>query len=94
MTDGFACAYTPTRIERFWRRLGYRYHLGDEPDGVDELPGWMCTTTRMHFGVLDRLRLILTGRLTIQLVQHLPARCDFAKNRLDWKIEPPGGTGE
>ena len=48
----------PTWRERLWRRLGYRYHLGEDPEGVDALAGWMCTESRMHFGVADRLRLL------------------------------------
>lgn len=87
---GYAVSHTPTKQERLWRSLGYRYHLGEEPDGIDSLSGWMCTSTRMQFGIADRLRLLLTGRLHIRLVQHLPVKCDFAKNRLDWEIVPPG----
>lgn len=83
-------AYKPTTIERVWRALGFSYHLGDEPEGVDGLEGWMCTETRLHFGIADRLRLLVTGRLHITLVQHLPVRCDWAKNRLDWQIKYPG----
>lgn len=82
--------YKSTAVERFWRALGFRYHLGDEPDGIDGLEGWMCTKTWLHFSFADRLRLLMTGRLHITLVQHLPVRCDWAKNRLDWQIKHPG----
>lgn len=82
--------YQPTRAERAWRWLGFRYHLGDEPEGIDQLKFWMCTETRMRFGVADRLRLLLTGRLHMRLVQHLPVECAFAKNRFDWEIKAPG----
>lgn len=82
--------YRPTLAERMWRRLGFRYHLGDDPKDSDKLPGWMCTETRMRFSLADRLRLLLTGRLYIRLVQHTPVQCDFSRNRLDWHIEPPG----
>lgn len=81
--------HTPSLALRAMRWLGFRYHLGDEPkDPPTE--GWMCTETRMRFGWADRMRLLLTGRLYIRLVQHLPVRCDYAKNRLDWHIEPWG----
>jgi hypothetical protein len=86
---GYA-VHTPTVAERMWRRLGFRYHLGDEPKDTDKMEGWMCTETRMQFGIADRLRLLLTGKLYIRLVQHLPVKCDYAKNRLDWHIEAPG----
>lgn len=89
-TQNFAMHYQPTRRERLWRWLGFRYHLGDTPDGADDLPGWMCTETRMHLSVADRVRLLVTGRLHLKLVQHLPVQCDFAKNRFDWRIVAPG----
>lgn len=85
-----AMVYRPTMTERFWRALGFRYHLGEEPEGTETLPGWMCTETHMHFGISDRLRLLLTGRLRIRLMQHLPVVCDFSRNRMDWEIERPG----
>lgn len=82
--------HVPTWREKMWRRLGFRYHLGDDPKDIDTLPGWMCTETRMRFGIADRLRLLLTGKLHLRLVQHLPVKCDFSKNRLDWQINAPG----
>lgn len=82
--------HCPSRTARFWRAVGFRYHLGDSPDDVDALPGWMVTETRMHFGVFDRLRLLMTGRLYIRLTQHLPVECEFSRNRLDWHIKHPG----
>ncbi len=85
-----AMEYRPTLIERIWRALGFSYHLGAEPGDIDTLPGWMCTETRMHFGFRDRLRLLISGRLHLKLVQHTPVQCDFSRNRLDWQIEPPG----
>lgn len=88
INNGFV-TYTPTRSERFWRALGFRYHLGDEPEGIDQLKGWMCTETRMRLSFADRVRLLLTGRLHLRLVQHLPVECDFAKNRFDWEIKAP-----
>lgn len=82
--------YTPTRSERFWRALGFRYHLGEEPEGIDQLKGWMCTEMRMHLSFADRVRLLLTGRIHLRLVQLLPVECEFAKNRFDWEIKAPG----
>jgi hypothetical protein len=90
IAESGAYHHVPTWRERAWRRLGYRYHLGDEPPDTDALPGWMCTETRMRFGWPDRLRLLLTGRLHLRLVQYLPVQCDYAKNRLDWQIDRPG----
>lgn len=85
-----AMYHVPTLWERLMKRLGYRYHLGEEPPEIDGLPGWMCTETRMRFGAADRVRLLLTGRLHLRLVQYLPVQCDYAKNRLDYQINAPG----
>lgn len=85
-----AMEHRPSWRARAWRRLGFRYHLGEDPKDADSLPGWMCTETRMHFSFGDRLRLLLTGKLHIRIVQHTPVQCDFSRNRLDWEIEPPG----
>lgn len=82
--------YSPTLAERIWRRLGFRYHIGEEPEDIEQLKGWMCTETRMRFGFADRLRLLLSGRLHIRLVQHLPVECEFSKNCVDWEIKAPG----
>ena len=83
--------HKPSLALRFWRRLGFRYHLGEDPKDTDKMEGWMCTETRMQFSLPDRIRILLSGRLYIRLVQHTPVRCDYSKNRLDWHIEPPGG---
>jgi len=84
--------YAPeTFRQKFWRAMGFRTHLGKEPDGVDSLTGWMRTDMRHRFGWLDRLRLLMTGRLNVTLILHTdtpdPQVC---KNRLDWRIVPPG----
>lgn len=80
----------PTIAQRLWRKLGYRYHLGDDPADIDTLPGWMCTESMMHFGIADRLRLLLTGRLRISIKHHMPVQPEFSKNRFDWMIYAPG----
>lgn len=85
-----AMYHVPTRRERLWRSLGYRYHLGEEPEGIDAMPGWMCTESRIHFGWSDRLRLLLSGRLHMRLVQHTTVQIEVAKNRFDWHIPAPG----
>lgn len=88
-TDG-AFHHVPTWRELMWRRLGYRYHLGDEPDGFDAMNGWMCTDVRLDFSAADRLRLLVSGRLRMRLVQHTTVQVEETKNRFDWHILAPG----
>lgn len=85
-----AMYHVPTLRERAWRWLGYRYHLGDEPEGIDAMQGWMCTENRMHFSMSDRIRLLVSGRLHMRLVQHTSVQVEGTKNRLDWHILAPG----
>lgn len=87
---GYAMIYVPTRMERFWRAMGFRFHHGEEPEGVDELPGWMRSEIGLNFSFSDRLRLLLTGRLRLTMTQYTSVQCDVAKNRLDWSIKAPG----
>lgn len=86
--DGQGFSYTPTCRERFIRALGFRYHLGDEPSGAEQLQGWMRTDVRMRFAFADRLRLLLTGRLHISVITHMdtpsPSRC---LSRTDWMVK-------
>jgi hypothetical protein len=50
----------------------------------------MCTETRLNFGLADRVRLLLTGRLHMRLVQHTTVQVENTKNRFDWQILAPG----
>src|SRR5258708_6478688 len=98
MTDGtqnFAMVHVPTLAERFWWRLGFCYHLGDEPADIDgdALPGWMMTETHFSFSVADRLRLLLTGRLRVRTTSSIDTPSPtIVKNRLDWQVFAPGET--
>jgi hypothetical protein len=85
-----AMMHAPTVRERFWRALGFRYRLGDEPEGIEKMKGWMQTRSRIDFSLLDRLRLLLTGRLSIILTQHTDSEVASCVNRLDFQIKAPG----
>lgn len=83
--------YVPTLRERFWRAAGFRYHHGDDPPDIEALTGWMKTDIRIHFDFMDRLRLLLTGKLFVASVVHIdtpsPTIC---KSRVDFMIYAPG----
>ncbi len=87
----FAMEYQPTLAERFWRKIGFQYHLGNEPEDVDAMLGWQCTVTRLELSFLDRLRLLTTGRIILKTVQHTDTPSpEVIKTRFDWHILPPG----
>lgn len=89
--QNFAYVRTPTFMERAWRRLGFHYHLGDEPEGIDGMAGWMKTDITLCFGWSDRLRLLLTGRLFVASVVHTDTpSAMICKSRVDWRIHAPG----
>lgn len=91
MNDGYAAVARPTWRQRIFRKLGWRFHLGDEPEGVDGWSGWVKTEIMLKFSVLDRIRLLFSGHLRVYSIVHSdapsPLRC---KSRVDYWIVPPG----
>lgn len=92
MTDSQAyyVEYKPSLIERFWRKIGFHFHLGEhEPD--EPWLGWMQTRSRVYFGWQDRLRLLVSGHLELQHTFHIDTPSpDKIHTRFDWEIVPPG----
>lgn len=85
--------YVPTWRERFWRKLGFRFHLGDEPEKPvpDPFVGWMQNKCSFHFGCGARLLLLITGRLEVTTTFDLDTPSpDKIRTRLDWQIKAPG----
>ena len=79
----------PTRAQRFWRFMGFKFHLGEDPPGIDLLPGWMQTRMRLHFSWADRLRLLFSGRLHISSSVYFDTPSpNVCKSRMDWHILP------
>jgi len=84
----------PTRAQRFWRWCGFRFHLGNDVAADDYVgwKGWMQTRSGLHFGFMDRLRILVSGRLHLQHTFHLDTPSpDKIHTRFDWHILPPGG---
>jgi len=89
---GYAQAHTPTKRERFWRALGFRFHLGDEPENPPQI-GWISHDTTFHLNWRDRLRLLVSGRFKLGFVLYTdtPSPTNI-KARTDWQILPPGNS--
>jgi hypothetical protein len=81
----------PTFWQLFWSRIGFSYHLGDEPKGSELLPGWVQTKIGLHFDFADRIRLLFAGKLIITSTVYMdspsPQTC---MSRMDWHILKPG----
>lgn len=85
----FAMEYKPSIWERFWRGMGYRHHLNELPDDP-ELPGWLMNEAYIHFGWLDRFRLLLTGRLYLTTRMATNVSVEHASSALSFRIGYPG----
>lgn len=89
--DSGALYHASTWSERLWRWLGFRYHLGDEPDNLEHLPGWICTNAGLNLCWRDRLRLLVSGRLRLKVIVHTDTDSPLVcKSRFDWHILRPG----
>ncbi len=88
----FAVEYRPTFMRRAWRRLGWCYHLVDLPETpeVERMPGWAMTHVRLEFSIGDRLRLLLTGRVRLDIRQKLSADVADIVSATSIEILPPG----
>lgn len=87
---GHYMIYKPTLGDRAARFLGYRFDLGDEPDGHEQLTGgWAKTETRLKFSMLGRLRLLFSGRLKIDLTHYAADPIHTMKSRVDLRIYAP-----
>lgn len=82
--------YRPTWRDRLWRRLGFRYHLGNEPDETVGMDKWIMTEQRFAFSLADRLRLLLTGNLHVRIATHFSEDLSLSHSRVDWQILKPG----
>jgi hypothetical protein len=68
-TDGHVYFRPPTFWERFWPRLGFHRGRAPRPD-EDELkegwaPSWLIVETYVRLGWMDRLRVLLSGKLHV-----------------------------
>ena len=84
-------SYRPTIIDRLRRKAGYRFHYADEPPEFDPAKhvGWMKTVTTFKFDFADRIRLLLTGRLRIEIAQYTTQQVDESVNAVSYKIFAP-----
>lgn len=90
-TQAFYQEYRPSLRERFWRKMGFRFHLGDDGKDTTAFQGRMKTRTRFRFCWSDRLRLLLTGRLEVTISNDIDTPSpDKIHTRMDWQIKAPG----
>lgn len=90
MNQNTAMEYRPNWRERLCRRLGYRYHLAELPDGIEDvMPGWMVTNSVIHFSMADRIRLLFSGELRMETRHALDAKVDDVISAMSFRIGDP-----
>ena len=84
-------AYKPSRMEQFWKKLGFRYRHADLPDDIDKTnPGRVFIETHMQFSLVDRLRFLITGRLWLFTRIATTDHVRNAAASTSYRILPPG----
>lgn len=68
MTDaqGFYMEYRPPWRERLWRKLGFGHAFVERPD--DAPAGYLCTKTYIHLDWKDRIRVLISGGMCVEVV--------------------------
>lgn len=87
---GGCLVFCPTRRQRFWRALGFKTHFTDAPDDHKPYCGWCVAQSHVSFSLLDRLRLLLTGRLTVRHVVETQHSFGEHKASFEMRIYAPG----
>jgi hypothetical protein len=82
--------YTPSRREKFWRGLGFRWRCAPPPEGWSDYSESSLLRIGIRFGFADRLRLLLTGhvRLRVDVYHEYPIGRYVAST--DFGIAYPG----
>lgn len=79
----------PTAAQRIARALGFRFLLGEDPAGVEQLPGWAKSEVRLRLTFLDRVRVLLSGKIDISLTHYADQQITTQKNRVDLRFPAP-----
>lgn len=90
LSAGHCMVYKPTFGDRAARFFGYRFDMGVEPPNHEALTeGWARTTTRLHFSLAGRLRLLFSGKLKIDQTHYANTRIDQMETRTDLTLYAP-----
>lgn len=90
MIDENAMCAKPTLRQRLWWRLGYQWRIAETPAGAEALQGWMKTEVVVCLSFSDRLRLLLSGRLRLNVINHTDIQIGRAIASTDVLVVPPG----
>lgn len=83
-------AETLTPAEKLADRLGFGAHYSPKPEGWDGMKGEIIESFDLRLSLLDRLRLLITGKLHVAAIVRTdrPAP-DNSRAVFVWQIAPP-----
>lgn len=80
----------PTLLDRLFRKMGFCYRLASLPDDVEDThPHWCSTHAKFQFGFWDRILLLFTGRLTVEIEMATEQDIGSSVNATSYYIMPP-----
>jgi hypothetical protein len=88
-TTGFCMEYVPNRRQRFWRAMGYHSAHPELPAEAEHMPGWVATNIRVHISLLDRLRLLVSGKAMVKVRTVTDVRFNHAISVSTFEVVPP-----
>jgi hypothetical protein len=90
----FYAEYKPTLSERFWRAMGFKRAYVHAPNFMEEVEGFVSgsitTNVICHMGWLDRLRLLVSGKMIVALATMTNVTVDRAVTVSECGVLPPG----
>jgi hypothetical protein len=81
-----------TRTSRFWRALGFHSAFADRPaDLAGFVSGFACSDLTFRLSLLDRLRLLVSGRISVQVLHQMDAMPKRWQSNAAYGVLPPNG---
>lgn len=91
-TDYIAVTGKPSLSRRLWWRLGFGRHdfsSIDEDLEAAKLPGWFRTDVMIYVSFMDRVRLLISGKATMQIENRSNVVVDTVISRSTFWVERP-----
>ena len=79
--EGYYSEYVAPLSERVARRLGFRRAYQERPEETAEFPSYMVSNIRIGVSILDRLRLLISGKMEVEIVTQTDVEVHHAKSQ-------------
>lgn len=80
-TNAFYSEYRPTVGERIVKWLGFRHAYQPRPDETEEFPSYICTVTRINISFLDRMRILISGKVHVETISQTDVEVRAARSQ-------------